>query len=44
MIFKGEVGIIGAVYDVETGVVNFLEDTLIIGSESLHTQNVAVEG
>ncbi|HEY9260474.1 carbonic anhydrase family protein [Chitinophaga sp.] len=30
MIQKGEVGIIGAVYDVETGVVNFKEHTLIL--------------
>lgn len=44
MILKGEIGIIGALYDVETGVVTFLEDTLVIGSDSLHTQNVAVEG
>lgn len=44
MIFKGEVGVIGAVYDVETGVVTFLDDTLVIGSDSLHAQNVAVEG
>jgi carbonic anhydrase len=33
MILGGEIGIIGAMYDVETGVVSFLEDTLIIGSE-----------
>lgn len=44
MILKGEIGIIGALYDVETGVVTFLEDTLVIGSDSLHAQNVAVEG
>jgi carbonic anhydrase len=44
MILKGEVGVIGAVYDVETGVVTFLDDTLVIGSDSLHTQQVAVEG
>jgi len=44
MILKGEVGVIGAVYDVETGVVTFLDDTLVIGSESLHTQELAVEG
>lgn len=30
MIQKGEVGIIGAVYDVETGIVNFKEQTLIL--------------
>lgn len=35
MILGGEIGIIGAMYDVETGVVSFLEDTLIIGSEQL---------
>jgi carbonic anhydrase len=44
MILKGEVGVIGAVYDVETGVVTFLDDTLVIGLDSLHTQEVAVEG
>lgn len=33
MILNGEIGIIGALYDVETGVVNFLEDTLVIGRE-----------
>lgn len=32
MIQKGEVGIIGAVYDVETGIVNFKEHTLILES------------
>lgn len=32
MIFKGEVGIIGAQYDVETGVVNFLDHTLVLGT------------
>ncbi|WP_298737276.1 carbonic anhydrase family protein [uncultured Chitinophaga sp.] len=44
MILKGEVGIIGALYDVETGVVTFLDDTLVIGSESdsLLVQQVAV--
>jgi carbonic anhydrase len=44
MILEGEVGVIGAVYDVETGVVTFLDDTLVIGLDSLHTQEVAVEG
>lgn len=44
MIFKGEVGIIGALYDVETGVVNFLDETLVIGADSLHAQHAAVEG
>jgi carbonic anhydrase len=44
MILKGEVGIIGALYDVETGVVTFLDDTLVIGADSLHAQHVAVEG
>lgn len=32
MIQKGEVGIIGAVYDVETGIVSFKEHTLILES------------
>lgn len=31
MIEKGEVGLIGAMYDVETGEVEFLEDTLMLG-------------
>ena len=30
MIQKGEVGIIGAIYDVETGIVSFMEHTLIL--------------
>jgi carbonic anhydrase len=30
MIQKGEVGIIGAIYNVETGIVNFLENTLVL--------------
>lgn len=44
MILNGEVGIIGAVYDVETGVVTFKEDTLIIGSETYkgHAETVLV--
>jgi carbonic anhydrase len=33
MILNGEIGIIGAVYNVETGVVTFHEDTLVIGRE-----------
>lgn len=33
MILKEEVGIIGAVYNVETGVVNFLDHTLVLGTE-----------
>lgn len=44
MILKGEVGIIGAVYDVETGVVTFLEDTLVLGEESLKEKNLVMEG
>lgn len=44
MILNGEVGIIGAVYDVETGVVAFKEDTLITGSETYkgHSHTVLV--
>ncbi|MVT07167.1 carbonic anhydrase family protein [Chitinophaga tropicalis] len=44
MILNGEVGIIGAVYDVETGVVTFKEHTLIIGSEMYkgHSETVLV--
>jgi carbonic anhydrase len=33
MIQKGEVGIIGAIYNVETGIVNFLENTLVLEKE-----------
>ncbi len=33
MILNGEIGIIGAMYNVETGVVTFQEDTLVIGRE-----------
>ncbi len=44
MILKGEIGIIGAVYDVETGMVSFLEHTLIIGEKSLYAQEAAVLG
>jgi len=43
MIFKGEVGIIGAVYDVESGVVTFLDDTLVIGSDTILAQPLAAE-
>jgi carbonic anhydrase len=35
MIMKGEIGICGAMYDVETGVVNFYRDTMIVGSASM---------
>ncbi len=42
MILKGEVGIIGALYDVETGVVNFLEHTLILENSETITPAVAV--
>ena len=31
MIEKGEIGLIGALYDVETGIVEFLEETLMLG-------------
>ena len=31
MIERGEVGLVGAVYDVETGAVEFLEDTFMLG-------------
>lgn len=31
MIEKGEIGLIGAMYDVETGAVEFLEETLMLG-------------
>lgn len=41
MILKGEVGIIGAHYDVETGLVTFLEHTMVLGTDSLHEQEMA---
>lgn len=41
MILKGEVAIIGALYDVETGVVTFLDHTQICGTESLLEQEMA---
>lgn len=42
MILNGEIGIIGAVYNVETGVVTFHEDTLVIGSETFQEAPEAV--
>lgn len=42
MILKGEVGIIGAVYDVETGLVNFLDHTLLTGDTIPHYEMAAV--
>lgn len=43
MIRKGEIGIIGAIYDVETGVVSFMEHTLSLESNrSEETTAVAV--
>jgi carbonic anhydrase len=42
MILDGEIGIIGALYDVETGVVNFLDDTLVIGRENFKELHEAV--
>jgi len=42
MILKGEVGIIGAVYNVETGAVNFLEHTKIIGGQPAYELPSAV--
>jgi carbonic anhydrase len=42
MILNGEIGIIGAVYDVETGVVSFLDNTLIIGRENFRELHEAV--
>ncbi len=43
MIQKGEIGIIGAVYDVETGVVSFMEHTLSLeNNRSEETTAVAV--
>lgn len=31
MIEKEQIGLIGAIYDIETGVVEFLEETLMLG-------------
>ncbi len=42
MILNGEIGIVGALYDVETGVVTFLENTLVIGSENFQEQHEAI--
>jgi carbonic anhydrase len=42
MILNGEIGIVGALYDVETGVVTFLENTLVIGRENFREQHEAV--
>jgi carbonic anhydrase len=42
MILNGEIGIIGALYDVETGVVTFLDNTLVIGRENFREQYEAV--
>lgn len=42
MILDGEIGIIGAMYNVETGVVTFQEDTLVIGSETFKESPEAV--
>ena len=41
MILKGDAGIIGALYDVETGVVTFLDHTQICGTDSLLEQEMA---
>jgi carbonic anhydrase len=40
MILKGEVGIIGALYDVETGIVTFLDHTQVLGADSLYEQEL----
>ena len=40
MILNGEVGIIGALYDVETGVVTFLDHTQVLGANSLYEQEL----
>ncbi|MCW3462390.1 carbonic anhydrase family protein [Chitinophaga nivalis] len=42
MILKGEVGIIGAVYDVETGVVSFMDHTLILQNSEANETAAAV--
>ncbi|WP_217605339.1 carbonic anhydrase family protein [Chitinophaga sp. GbtcB8] len=40
MILNGEVGIIGALYDVETGIVTFLDHTQVVGANSLYEQEL----
>lgn len=40
MILNGEVGIIGALYDVETGIVTFLDHTQVLGANSLYEQEL----
>ncbi|PWV53849.1 carbonic anhydrase family protein [Chitinophaga sp. S165] len=42
MILNGEIGIVGAVYNVETGVVTFQEETLVIGREMFKESPEAV--
>ncbi|CAL1521079.1 carbonic anhydrase family protein [Chitinophaga sp. MM2321] len=42
MILKGEVGIIGAMYDVQTGIVNFIEHTLTLEEAKEPTTAIAV--
>jgi carbonic anhydrase len=42
MILNGEIGIVGALYDVETGGVTFLENTLVIGRENFREQHEAI--
>ncbi|PSL49282.1 carbonic anhydrase [Chitinophaga niastensis] len=42
MILKGEVGIIGAIYDVETGVVSFMKHTLILEDSTATETAIAV--
>ena len=42
MIEKGEIGICGAMYNVETGVVDFYEDTVIIKDKSRAVDNVTL--
>ncbi len=41
MILNGEVGIIGALYDVETGVVTFMDNTQVLGSDSFYEKDLA---
>jgi carbonic anhydrase len=44
MIERGEVGLIGAVYDVETGAVEFLEDTFMLGEVRHFYLDVEADG
>lgn len=44
LIESGRVGIVGALYDVETGEVGFMEETMIVEPKPLHTLSKLEEG